>query len=715
MDRRDFFRILSATSGSVLAGCGSKSDKLIPLLVAEHEIAPGEEQWHPAVCSECAAGCGTLVRVMEGVRTIERNGEEVRQRIAAIKKIEGNPLDPVSGGHLCARGQAAVQALYHPDRLRGPMRRSGERGGAQFTPISWDEAIASAAERLAPARSANPGGIVFLTGPQTGTRSSTIERFMTALGAPAPVVCSLAGFPVERHAAELVFGWTGLTVYDLAHARYALGVGADFLGGWASPVFYNKQFGDFRRGRSEVRGRLVQAESRLSITAAAADQWLPLRPGSEPQFLAAVAKILLDSGSARESRLLPAAVREQFQSVDVAGMLAICGVSERRAREMVKELGDSEAPLVIAGASMLHSNSLDAIVASHYLNLMLGNVGKPGGVLPPAVAPAAPLTNYGVAAALARAEVILIDGANPAYILPRSTGVLDVLARAKTVIGFGTFLDDSAAFCDLLLPDHHGLETEAAVVPAVSKQTAVTISTPFVQPLYDTRAMDKTLAAITVKMEVPYEPVSPKNMVQPLLADDKAYDDVAREGGLWVESSPAPVAHPPNAKLDLTSSEFSGTPNEYPLQFQPYLSLQYHEGSGANLPWLQELPDPASSAIWGLPVEIDPKTAARLRISNGDVVRVESQHGWFEAAAYVHPGAAPEVVSMPIGDGHTHYGRYASGRGANPLSILAPVWEKSTGALVMGGTRVRLARVSSPRAFTQFSALDRRERDFDHR
>src|SRR5579872_115701 len=129
MDRRNFFKILSTASAGVLAtDCGHKADRLIPLLVPEHEIVPGNEQWHPAVCTECSAGCGTLVRVMEAERTVERNGEKLRERIAAVKKIEGNPLDPISGGRLCARGQAAVQSLYHPDRLRGPMKRTGDRG-----------------------------------------------------------------------------------------------------------------------------------------------------------------------------------------------------------------------------------------------------------------------------------------------------------------------------------------------------------------------------------------------------------------------------------------------------------------------------------------------------------------------------------------------------------------------------------------------------------
>src|SRR5580704_1883067 len=177
MDRRDFFKIITvSTAGAATTGCGSK-DALIPLLVPEHNIPIGEEVWHPAVCTECSAGCGTLVRVMGAERVIDVKGEKVRQRIAAVKKIEGNPLDPVSGGRLCARGQAVVQGLYHPDRLQGAMKRTGKRGDAQFTHITWDDAISGAAEKIAAARAADPNSIAVLTGPLTGLRSVAFERF----------------------------------------------------------------------------------------------------------------------------------------------------------------------------------------------------------------------------------------------------------------------------------------------------------------------------------------------------------------------------------------------------------------------------------------------------------------------------------------------------------------------------------------------------------
>jgi len=714
MDRRNFFRILSAGSAGVIGGCGNKADRLIPLLVPEHQIAIGEEQWHPAVCTECSAGCGTLVRVMEAVRTVERNGAPVRERIAAIKKIEGNPLDPVSGGHLCARGQATVQSLYHPERLRGPMKRTGERGKAQFAATSWDDALTMAAGAIGRVRAADPGAIAVLTGPLAGTGSLALDRFTKALGAAAPVICSLADFAVERWAAGMVFGWKGLPVYDLANAHYALGVGADFLGGWASPVYYARQYGDFRQGRREIRGQLVQAESRLSITAAAADRWLPLRPGSEVQFLAAVGGILLELNLARNRQALPPAVLGTFQKADPGKLLSDCGLPEKSVRDLVKEFGESEAPLVIGGASLLHTNSADAVVASHYVNVMLGNAGKKGGLLPPATPAASGFENHRAAKALANARLVLMDHVNPVYTMPHSSGMLEALSHAEMVISFAEFLDDSGAWADIVLPTHHPLESEVAIAPAVSSRSGVSIGIPIVEPLYETRALDQMFSELARKLHLEYQSTGAKDVVQPLLSGEASFDDAARQGGIWLEPNGDSKIQAGGA-LAVNGASFDGDRGEYPLLFQPYLSIQFHEGSGSNLPWMQELPDPASSSIWGLPVEIDPQTARQLRIAGGDTVRVQSAHGYIDAPAYIHPGAIPGVVSMPIGDGHQHYGRYASGRGANPISILAPVWETSTGALVSGGTRVRLTRVDGPRGWIQFSAPDREERDFGHR
>jgi len=710
--RRSFFKVLTTASTGVLTGaCGKKLDPLIPLLVADREIVPGEEQWRPGICRECDAGCGVIARVMEGERVVERDGQKLRERIACIKKVEGNPLDPVSGGRLCARGQAAVQGLYHPDRLRGPQRRIGPRGEAQFAAVSWNEALAVAVEKLERVRKSDPTRLLFVTGPAASPRAASILRFCQAIGAPPPVTFEIADFPLERRAAEQVYGWRGQPVYDLARARYVLGIGADFLGGWQSPVFYSRQYGQFRQGRPGVRGHLVQAESRFSLTAANADQWLPLRPGTEPLFAAAIAHVLINEKLARQPFAVPPLILQSFQTLDLGAAARACGLTEERVRQIARDLAASEAPLVIPGASLVHTNSLEALTAAGFLNLLLAVSGKPGGVLPPAAPPIgerAAFSNF--TAAFERAQFVFLDEANPFYTLPASAGLAQALEKwgpHEALVTFAPFLDDSAAYADLVLPDHHPLEATAAIAPDVSPAPGVTLATPFVQPLHDTRAMETVLVELAAKLGAKLDPATPRSLLERTLPADLTWEDAIRQGGTWGQLPTPLPARATITTMDLAAATFDGDPLDYTLHFQPYFSVEFHDGRSAHLPWMQELPDPFSSAMWGLPLEIDSRTAAKLGVKTGDLVRVESRHGRLEAPVYVNPSAMPGVVSMAIGQGHRHYGRYASGRGANPLAILAPVWEKTTGALAVGATRVRLIRVGERGGLIQFAPQDR--------
>jgi anaerobic selenocysteine-containing dehydrogenase len=674
MDRRNFFKIVSSVSAGVAtSACGSKTNQLIPLLVSDHEIVPGEEQWHSSVCTECGAGCGTVARVMAGERVIERQGNRFRERIACVKKLEGNPTDPVSGGRLCARGQAGVQGIYNPDRLRGPMLRTGERGKGEFKSVSWGEAISAVTEKFPKPASQ----ILFLSRPEMSARSQAIAGFLNALGAPPARTASFDSFALERKAAEMVFGWQAMPVYDIAAAHYLLGIGADFLGGWVSPVYYARQFGHFRQGRSEIRGRLVQAESRLSLTAASADEWLPVRPGSEPQLILTLMRLLLDAKLARHADALPPATRQSIENADLPSLMKATGIDENKLKRVTRELGESEVPLVLAGASSSHTNTLDGLVAAHYLNVMLGVSAKPGANLA--------VPQGSTAQALQQARVLLLDAENPAYTLGAD------LSGKDLIVSFSSFLDDSTAYADIILPGPYSLEWEAAVVSPVTQTVAA--GEQCVQPLYNTRPLEQTLAEIAVKLNIPFIPQSAKAFAE-----------------AYTMPAPTPPRQAANVSLQVRSAQTNGSPDQFPFEFQPYLSLQYHDGRASNLPWMQELPDPASSAMWDLPVEIDPRNAAKLNIVNGDRVRVTSPKGSLEGFAYVHPAAVPGVISMAIGQGHSHYGRYASGRGANPLSILAPVWEEATGTPATGATRVRLERMAEGKGeLIQFSPQDREQ------
>src|ERR1043165_1120223 len=178
MDRRSFIK-LTAVSGTTaaLAGCGNPEHQLIRF-VPEDEMVPGVAVYKPSVCPMCAAGCGVTVRVMEADVETTRNGQAGVVQMNVAKKLEGNEKDPISRGGLCARGQASIQLTYHPDRLTQPMKRSGARGSGEFTPVTWDEAIAELVSKLDARPTGDPRNdakwLVYLTRRQSGRRLSFI-------------------------------------------------------------------------------------------------------------------------------------------------------------------------------------------------------------------------------------------------------------------------------------------------------------------------------------------------------------------------------------------------------------------------------------------------------------------------------------------------------------------------------------------------------------
>jgi anaerobic selenocysteine-containing dehydrogenase len=189
--------------------------------------------------------------------------------------------------------------------------------------------------------------------------------------------------------------------------------------------------------------------------------------------------------------------------------------------------------------------------------------------------------------------------------------------------------------------------------------------------------------------------------------DSDAWSTAQRQGGLWGAPQTSRVGQVDRvgqagqaAQTGQTVShkyaepQFDGDAASYPFHFLPYASQAFLDGSLAHLPWLQELPDVITTAMWSSWVELNPQTAAGLGIAAGDIVEVASTQGAIRAPALVLPGLAPDVIAMPVGQGHETFTRYASGRGENPIRILAPVTEPETGTLAWAATRVKISRVS---------------------
>src|SRR5688572_32608579 len=294
MDRRTFIK-LTAISGTsaTLASCGNPENQLIRF-VPDEDIIPGVAVWKPGVCPLCQAGCGLTVRVMDADADVMRNGQAGVVQILAAKKLEGAPDHPVNRGGLCARGQAAIQVTYHPDRITQPLKRSGNRGEGKYSAISWDAALLEVAGKLDELVGAgNQRALAFLARRGGSHRGELISRFLARFGAPGPIIYELFGDDVLRRANALSFGREQLPTFDLANTRYLLSFGADFLGTWNAPVAHSRAYGDMRQGRAGIRGSFVQIESRMSQTGASADEWVAVRPGSEGTLALGIAHVIM--------------------------------------------------------------------------------------------------------------------------------------------------------------------------------------------------------------------------------------------------------------------------------------------------------------------------------------------------------------------------------------------------------------------------------------
>lgn len=727
MDRREFVKITAATGASAtLAGCGNPENQLIRF-VPEEQLIPGQSVIKPSVCPLCSAGCGLHVRVMEGDAEVVRDGKIGVMTKGLAKKLEGHPYHPVNQGKLCVRGQAAIQVTYHPDRIRQPLKRVGERGAGQFEPISWEKALNELVAQLNGLVTADKQrNLGFLSRPLTGGRSDLIEEFIGRFGASPGMTFEVFGDEVLRKANALSFGFEQLPTFDLGRSNYIISFGADFLGTWNSPVAQNVAYGEMRKGRPGSRGKFVQVEARMSQTGSNADEWIPVRTGTDGVLALGIAHLMFVDGGASPSDAGQAGEliegwSDGLKDYAPERVESITGVDRQVVARLARELFENVPGVaLIGGAPLAQTNGLFHAVAVNALNALMGNIQKPGGVFfTPTLRTAGNVSQNraSIRKNLERIlqpgdspiQVLLLNDANPVFGAPPAWGFLDAFLKIPYIASFGSFIDETSNLADLILPDHSFLESWIDSVPESGTIKAVeSLAPPAMRPLYETRSMPDVLLEVGKMLDKTMDPPLPWDNYQELLRErvtaisvsegsPNDLETVGKEGGWWKE---LPLEQPGDRPLGQDSlsfkeAEFDGDGEEYPYHFLPFVSQAFLDGSLAHLPWLQELPDVLSSAMWSSWVEINHSTALGLGIVQGDLIEIASSQGVVYVPAFVSPAIAPDVIAMPVGQGHDEYTRYASGRGANPISILAPVEESETGALAWAATKVRISKVDN--------------------
>ena len=323
LSRRNFLAWagLSAVGAVACEGFGIREGEFSlqsPAALPE-DLVRGKDNWYATLCRTCPSCEGIVVRVMEG----------------RAKKVQGNPSYPTNMGKHSARCEAGLQALYHPDRVSGPMRRSSFRGSGQFEPIDWETGLNEFRSQLQ-ARSEN---MLAITGPVRGHLAMVVNKFAQAMGGR-----HLAFEPMDsvtyRMALKNVFDQETLPDFDIGNANFLLSFGSDLLSTWIAPNRWSLGYGEFRNGENrDKRGTFYHVDPRFSMTAANADQWVPITPGWEGYLALSLAYVIISEGlqapGVDVGRLTGgrgAAALEGFRPEDVAGRIVCPKTCTDRAR-----------------------------------------------------------------------------------------------------------------------------------------------------------------------------------------------------------------------------------------------------------------------------------------------------------------------------------------------------------------------------------------------
>ena len=265
-------------------------------------------------------------------------------------------------------------------------------------------------------------------------------------------------------------------------------------------------------------------------------------------------------------------------------------------------------------------------------------------------------------------------------------------------------VQDAAPATDAGVPD-----SGDAAAPVANQDAAAADGTAAPAANQDAAAADAGVPVSGDAAESAAEPQEPAVEAPPPEPPDFEtwWADALRRGGVTLPADPVEAALRPGVFDADLAAELGAPAPRRRLGLVAYPSLHFFDGRGANRPWLQEIPDPLLKTTWGTGVEMTPDTAEALGAEEGQLVTVESDHGQVDASVIVNPHLAEGVVAIAIGQGHTDFGRYATGRGVSPMALLDPAPEAPSGGVRWVGTGVDV----TPRELSR--PIPRLQRNFD--
>jgi anaerobic selenocysteine-containing dehydrogenase len=689
----------------------------------------GETTYAKSTCTLCPGGCGIDVRRVDN----------------RVVKIEGLAGHPVNDGGVCLLGQSGTQLLYSPNRVQVPKKKVN----GNWRNISWDDAIAEIVAKLSELRTAGLSHTVAcISDSDRGTVAELWNRFLTVYGSP-----NFIRTPSIQDNYELVLyltqGVRAVPGFDVQNCDYILSFGSGLIEGWQSPVYM------FQGKSALVRngGQMDQIEPRLSKTAAKSDRWIPVHPGTEGALAQSIAHVIISeelysrdfveeyaAGFDEYKKL----ILEQFSPSAVSKMT---GIDEDSITELAREFSRARSPLAICGRGAGRTpGSLQDFMAVHMLNALVGNLNRPGGL---AAVPeldyidwpdvemdasaskgmqqpridGAGSAKYSQARYLldrlpevindsreSPIQVLFVSNANPIYSMADTAAVMKAFDKIPLVVSFSSYMDETAARADFILPNHIYHERYEDVPFARGfPQPIISLTQPVVAPLFDTRHVGDVIIQMAKNMGAPMAAAFPWDDY-PICLEETLGDkwDTLTEEGFWMESGFSGANWSEAFETDSAKFEFSNTviqslpaykpvpaPGDdsfYPLLLVPFDTMRLASGYIGSPPFMVKALEDTVLKGNEVLVEINPATARKLGLADGKSAVLTTPVSSARVKLYLFDGIMPGVIAIPRGLGHTAYDKFLAGKGVNYNALSKAVADPATGFDAAWGIRAKLSR-----------------------
>ena len=638
-----------------------------------------------STCGICQIGCGVLVHV--------NNGRVIR--------VEGDAESPLNEGVLCPKGLASLEYLYHPDRLRRPLRRVGERGRGKWLPVSWDEALDTVAAELAKARDKyGAESVVFIRGAAKGFQDDYLTRFANAFGSPNIAGMAHICFIPRRNASKLTYGF--FAIPDFNYPPASIIVWGENLPQTLHHV-YRRVVTAVERG-----AKLMVIDPRKMSLVDRAELWLRLRPGSDLALALGMLNVIINEGLYDKAFVKQWTVgfdelRAHVQDYAPEKVADITWVPAEMIKQAARFYSTNKPACIQWGNGIDQGvNSFQTARAICILRAITGNLEIPGGEIqwspPPLLERGSPVFSlqekispevrqrrvttkdkllpivfYALPQGIIKAirygdpypvRAAYVQGCNPLLTYSNAQEVYHALLKLDFLVVADMFMTPTAALADIVLPVTTYLEFDSIVAPLYS--LAVALVQQKVTRVGECRSDYEILRDLARKLgQGEYFWDSDEQCLDYILAPSGITFNEFRKIGMLAGNKQYRTYQSqgfatPSGKVELYSDrlkewEFDPLPiyyeppetpysnpklaKGYPLILTTWKSASFRHSGGRQITTLRGMhPEPM--------VNLHPETADKLGIKEGDWVYIETERGRIRQKAYLTADIDPRVVGV---------------------------------------------------------------------